>query len=320
MLATDDNENDFQYDSLVPRVLLLAVLALALAACGSDSDARGSGAAHLRVVATTTQVADLARNVAGARAEVTGLLAPNTDPHEYEVRPGDVKALARAGLVLRSGGEVDEWLDDALDGAGVDKGEVVDTGAAAGMVGDDPHWWQDPRRAEKAVVAIRDALSRADRAGAKAYRSAADRYIARLRALDRAVAQCMARVREGERLLVTSHDALGYYARRYGIQVVGAVIPALTTEAQPSAGDVAKLVATIRRTGVRTIFAESSVNPKVEQAIARETGARIGEELWADTLGPKGSSGATYIGSIAANTRALVRGFTGGRVTCRVRA
>jgi zinc/manganese transport system substrate-binding protein/manganese/iron transport system substrate-binding protein len=121
-----------------------------------------------------------------------------------------------------------------------------------------------------------------------------------------------------ERKLVTTHDALGYYADRYGIEVIGTVIPSLSTRGQPSAGEVAALARTIRDQDVKAIFAESSVNAKVEQAIARETGAVVGRPLWADTLGPPGSSGATYVDSIAANTRALVEGFTGGRATCDV--
>jgi ABC-type Zn uptake system ZnuABC Zn-binding protein ZnuA len=291
------------------RPALLLVLLIALAGCGG-SRAGGDGPT---IVATTTQLADMARNIA-PDAHVVGLLSPNTDPHEYEVRPDDVKALASADIVLRSGGEVDEWLDGALDSAGVDEQDVVDAGRAAGLEGDDPHWWQDPVRAEKAVAAIGRAFS----AAGVQDRSAA--YVSRLRRLDAGVRACMNRVPVGERKLVTSHDALGYYARRYGIRVIGAVIPALTTAAQPSAGDVANLVATIKREGVKTIFAESSVNPKVEEAVARETGARIGTALWADSLGPKGTDGATYVGSIAANTRALVDGFTGGAVDCPVDA
>jgi ABC-type Zn uptake system ZnuABC Zn-binding protein ZnuA len=130
------------------------------------------------------------------------------------------------------------------------------------------------------------------------------------------VAGCMARVPARERLLVTTHDALGYYARRYGIRVIGAVIPSLSSAGQPSAGEVAGLIATIRRTGARAVFAESSVNAKVEAAIAAATGARLGGRLWADALGPPGSSGATYAGSILADTRALTAGFSGGEVRC----
>lgn len=293
---------------MLRRAALL--LALAVAGCGGSNT--GSGDAP-SIVATTTQLADMARNIAPG-AHVTGLLAPNTDPHEYEVRPDDVKALASADIVLRSGGEADEWLDDALASAGVDEQDVVDAGAAAPIEGDDPHWWQDPQRAERAVRAIGKALADA---GVKE-RSAA--YARRLRALDEGVAACIDRVPPAQRKLVTSHDALGYYARRYGITVVGTVIPALTTAAQPSAGDVAELVATIEREGVKTIFAESSVNPKVEEAIAREAGAKIGKALWADSLGPEGSDGATYVESVEANTRALVDGFTGGAVNCSVDA
>jgi zinc/manganese transport system substrate-binding protein len=292
------------------RTALLFALLPVLAACGSGA---GGGSDGPTVVATTTQLADMARNIA-PEAHVTALLSPNTDPHGYEVRPDDVKALASADIVLRSGGEVDAWLDGALESAGVDEQDVVDAGAAAGMEGDDPHWWQDPRRAEKASVAIGKAFARAG----LPENSAA--YVRRLQTLDADVKRCIDRVPVAQRKLVTSHDALGYYARRYGIEVIGTVIPALTTAAQPSAGDVTKLVATIKRAGVKTIFAESSVNPKVEKAIARETGARIGKALWADSLGPKGSDGATYVESIAANTAALVDGFSGGVVNCRVDA
>ena len=289
------------------RRIALLILLFAAGCGGSVTSSQPT------VVATTTQLADMARDIAPG-AHVTSLLSPNTDPHEYEVRPADVKALASADVVLRSGGEVDAWLDGALDAAGVDEQDVVDVGAGVGLEGDDPHWWQDPRRAERAARAIGAAFARAglpQDSGA---------YVARLKRLDAGVRACMDRVPASERKLVTSHDALGYFASRYGITVIGAVIPALTTAAQPSAGDVADLVATIRREGVKTVFAESSVNPKVEAAIARETGARIGPALWADSLGPKGSSGATYIGSIEANARALVQGFSGGAVDCPVDA
>jgi zinc/manganese transport system substrate-binding protein len=295
-------------------------LVLVLAGCGEDGGAAHSGT--ITVVATTTQAADFVRNVTGGDADVVQLLAPNADPHEYEVRPQDVKAVSEADLVVRSGGDIDDWLEEAIEGSGSDAPVVTLSDRvktlAASEEGEefDPHWWQDPRNAVLAVDEIRTALDKADAAHKTDYDANAKAYTGKLEALDRDVAACIDKVPKDQRKLVTTHDALGYYAQRYGIDVIGTVIPSLSTAGQPSAGDTAKLIATIRRTGVKAIFAESSVNPKVEAAIASETGAEVGKALWADTLGPKGSDGATYLDSIRSNTAALVDGFTGGQVSC----
>jgi zinc/manganese transport system substrate-binding protein/manganese/iron transport system substrate-binding protein len=295
----------------IPVLLLLCA---PLAACGGESAAGAGGA--VPVVATTGQAADFARAVGGDRVEVTGLLPPNADPHDFDVRPDDVKAVAGARLVVRSGGDLDEWLEEAIESSGTEA-DTVTLAEHVELVEDDPHWWHDPRNAIRAVAALRDALAAADPAGAAQYERAAAAYTQRLRRLDRRVEACIAEVPAADRTLVTTHDALGYYARRYGIRVVGAVIPSRSTLAQPSAGETAELVETIRREGVAAVFAESSVQPDVEAAIARESGARLGRALWADTLGPEGSDGATYVDAIAANTAALVEGFSGGAVTCR---
>jgi len=295
----------------------LALAAAALAACG---DAGGSANAPV-AVATTTQVADFARAVAGDRSEIRQILQPNSDPHAYEPRPSDVKAAAGAGVVLRSGGDLDAWLDRVLRSAGSEANVVTLLDAAESRGGDggvDPHWWQDPRNAIAAVRRIRDALIAADPGGRRAYTANADAYLATLRALDRAIASCMRAIPVARRKLVTDHDALGYYAGRYGIEVVGTVIPALSTQAQASAGAVARLVRTIRSDGVATIFPESSVNPKLARAIARDAGATVGPALYADTLGPTGSAGETYIGSLRFNTEALAAGFTGDKRRCQL--
>ena len=290
--------------------MVAALIGALLAGCGEE-DAAGPGVT-LEVVATTTQAADLARNVGGDRAHVTGLLAANGDPHDYELRPHDVEAIADAGLVVRSGGEVDEWLEEAIEASG-SNAPVLDLSAHVRRRGDDPHWWQDPVNALGAVAAIDAAMRQADPAGAATYRDNAGSYARRLRRLDAAVERCFAGIPTAARKLVTTHDALGHYADRYGIEVIGTVIPSLSTEAQPSAGDTAELIETIRDAGVEAVFAESSVSSKAEAAIAREAGARVGAELWADSLGPPGSSGDTYLRSIAANTRAIVDGLGGRR-------
>jgi ABC-type Zn uptake system ZnuABC Zn-binding protein ZnuA len=297
--------------------LLAALAAASLAACGADGPASRAG--EVTLVATTTQLGDFARAVAGDRAQVRQILEPSSDPHAYEPRPSDVRAVAGAKVVVRSGGDLDAWLDDVLRNAGSNARTITvldGLRARKGAGGVDPHWWQDPRNAEIAVRRIRDALSAADAGGRARYAANAARYLGRLRALDRAIAACMSRIPPRERRLVTDHDALGYYADRYAIDVVGTVIPALSSQAQASGGEVVRLVRTIRSAGVTTIFPESSLNPKLTKAIARDAGARVGPALYADSLGTRGSPGATYLGALRANTLALVRGFGDGRTRC----
>jgi ABC-type Zn uptake system ZnuABC Zn-binding protein ZnuA len=293
---------------------ILLLVTLVAAACGDDS---GSGGGGRTVVASTTEVADLVRQVGGDRVSVDGMLRPGGDPHDYEPRPSDVAAVARAGLVFRSGGEVDDWLGDVIDNAGGDA-DVVSLIDSVHRIDDDPHWWQDPRNAERAVETIRARLTKLDPAGRSTYRHNAARLERSLHVLDARIAACVARVPPAKRRIVTTHDALGYFARRYGVKVVGSVIPSLSTQAQASAGDVQRLVDQIRREHVEAVFPESSVNPDIERAIARESGASIGGELYADSLGPKGSAGETYVGALSSDAAALVRGMSGERVDCRL--
>lgn len=295
---------------------LVAIGLSALAGCG---DMAASGAEGVPVVATTTQVADLVRNVGGERIVVDQILAPNADPHAYEPRPSDAAAIADAALVLRSGGEVDDWLVDLIDGAGGDR-PVIELADSFGGVGDratDPHWWQDPRRAAAAVATIRAALVEVDPRGRTVYERNARAYIARLRRLDSRVAACLARIPPPDRELVSTHDALGAFAERYGLEQVGEVLESRSTQAQPSSKAIGALVKEIEDRKVRAIFPESSADPAVEEAVARESGATLGAALWVDSLGPEGSGAATYIESIEANTEAIVDGLTGAAEHCR---
>jgi ABC-type Zn uptake system ZnuABC Zn-binding protein ZnuA/ABC-type Mn2+/Zn2+ transport system permease subunit len=301
------------------------LLALALTACGGTGGQKRSGT---DVVASTTQIGDWARAVAGDSARVHQILHPNSDPHEYEPRPADVEAVAGAKVVLENGDDLDAWMGTVLANAGGSP-VVVDLGARVPVrlpgEGDgeasrrDPHWWHDPRNAEAAVDAIRRALAAADPAAAATYRANAADYVRRLRALDAGIRACLARVPPAQRKLVSDHDAFGYFAHRYGITVVGAVIPSQTTQAQAAAGDIAELVRLVRRDGVRAIFPEHALSARLAEQIARETGARVGGALYGDALGAGDSPAATYLAMERANADAMVRGFTGGERGCRIR-
>ena len=309
------------------RLLVLpVVLALVAAGCGSSSSSTSPGA--IDVVVTTTQLGDIVRAIGGDAVNVHQILKPNTDPHDYEPRPKDIQETAGAKLVVTSGDDLDRWMGEVVDNAGGSP-TVLDAGAGRPVTvpGEDsgpeasrfdPHWWHDPVNVEYATTRIRDALAQADPGATAAIDRGAEAYLTKVKAMDAGIAKCFAAVPVEQRKLVTDHDAFNYFAKRYDIDVVGAVIPSQTTQAQPSAGDLAKLVDVIEREDVKAIFPESSINPKLAKAIARETGATADLALYGDTLGPAGSPGATYLGMEIANADAMVRGFTAGQARCRV--
>jgi ABC-type Zn uptake system ZnuABC Zn-binding protein ZnuA len=305
------------------RTILTFVIGTALLAAFASTgcrDGEGAGGGPA-IVVTTAQAADMVRNVAGSSADVTQILPANADPHEYEPTPSDAEALAGADLIVRSGGEVDGWLDQLIESSGSDAPVLTLSDHVRLIEGDggtDPHWWQDPRNAVAAVAAVRSELDRIDPGDARAFDANARRYASEIERLDHAIAACIGRIPADRRKLVTSHDALGYYADRYGIEVIGAAIPALSTQAQASAGETADLVDLIRAEGVGAVFPEAGVSPDLEEAIASEAGARIGGQLWADTLGPEGTAASTYLGSLRSNTEAIVDGLTDRSVRCRL--
>jgi zinc/manganese transport system substrate-binding protein len=301
-------------------------LALLGAGCGGGSSSSNDG--QLDVVATTTQIGDWVHEVGGDAVSLHQILQPNTDPHEYEPRPSDVEATAGAKLVFVNGDNLDKWMGQVVSDSGSDA-KIVDLGATVPerLPGEtsgaeaskyDPHWWHDPRNAEFAVREIEHRLALADPSHKAEFVRNAGAYLAKLLFLDGEIARCMDSVPASRRKLVTDHDAFGYFAHRYGIDVVGAVIPSQTTQAQPSAKDLSELIGLIEREGVEAVFPESSLSSKVAEAIARQTGASADYTLYGDTLGPADSTGATYLSMEEANADSMVRGFTGGRHGCRL--
>jgi ABC-type Zn uptake system ZnuABC Zn-binding protein ZnuA len=294
----------------------MVVFTICLLVCGialAGADTMVGAARPLRIVATTTQVADLARNVAGTAAHVQGILPPNVDPHDYEAVPGDLQKVASADLILENGvGLEDAWLLPLLQSVRR-RVRIVDTSRGVSLLPGsretprgDPHIWFAIPNAAQIVVNIRDALMSVDPQNAAVYRANAARYVPQLDALDKYIFQQIAMLPPARRRLVTTHDAFSYYVRRYGLTLVGAVIPSTSTEAQASAQHLAQLVAQIRAQHVKAIFVEPSVNPKLAQQVGQEAGVRVVTNLYGDTLGPVGSDGDTYLKMMRHDTDVIV--------------
>ena len=308
-------------------VAILAFAGIVLAAgCGGDDDDAPSGSQdgdRLRVVATTVQIEALAREVGGELIDLHGVVPAGADAHEFEPTASDLAAIEDAQLILRHGIELDDWLDDTLSAARNSAVSVVTSGISlqrgeAQHHGDeeeeedehgdeaaDPHVWLDPDNAKVMVQNIAAALVAADPANSAAYEANSAAYQS---GLDETKAQVQAIIDEiptADRKLVTNHDAFGYFARAFGLEVVGAVIPSVSTEAEPSAAGTAALLDTIEREGVKAIFAESSVNPDLARTLAADAGILIVDDLYGDSLGAAGSDESTVHGMLLFNARKI---------------
>ncbi|WP_433366751.1 metal ABC transporter substrate-binding protein [Actinoplanes sp. CA-142083] len=292
--------------------ILPALLALAfLAGCGSGSASSAGDA--LAVVATTPEVADFVRNVAGSDVTVTQIIKPGVDPHEYEPTPADIQAIGQAKLVVKNGVGLESWLDQTIQSAGF-QGSVVDSSQGVSLRPDDPHIWHNPQNAKIMVANIAKGLAAADPAHAADYSAAARIYSDKLDKLDADNEAAFAKLPAGQRKLVTNHDAFGYYVDRYKLEFVGSVIPSMDTSAELSAKQLTDLVAKIKSTGAKAIFTESSLPPKTAEAIAKQAGVKVigGEDaLYGDSLGELGTPQGTYLGAEEHNTRVIVAALGG---------
>ncbi len=270
----------------------------------------------LNVVATTPILADLTRQIGGARLDVSSIMPPNTDAHDFEPKPQDLVAAEGAALIVEHGLHLDAWAADMIESSGADAPVVVATTGVQTIATDeegfsegDPHVWFDPRNVKVMIDNIAAALIAADPDGTASYEARRDAYKVQLDQLDQTIADQIATIPPERRKLVTNHDAFGYYVARYGLTFVGSVIPSLDSRAEPSAKDTAELIDKIKAEGVPAIFTESSINSELEEELANEAGVEVISNLYGDTLGEPGSGADTYIGMMQTDTRLIVEGL-----------
>jgi zinc/manganese transport system substrate-binding protein len=275
-------------------------------------------AGPLPVVASFSILGDLVRQVGGDLVAVNALVGPDGDAHVYEPRPRDLRTLMAAALLVRNGLGLEGWMD-RLTGAAGFKGKVVVVASAVvprtmrengGALTTDPHAWQDPCNAVLYVRAIAGGLASVDAANAAIYRAAAEQYSARIVQMDGWIEATMTAIPPGQRRIITTHDAFGYYGARYGVEFLSA--EGISTEFEPSAKAIAALVRQIKREKVRAIFIENMTSPRMAEMLARETGAVLGGTIYSDALSPPGGPAATYLDMLQWNTKLFAKAMQTG--------
>lgn len=279
------------------RLLIFAALTIFLVSCEGHS-ASNAGTGTPVMLTSTTILADITRNIAGDRFQVDSLLPIGSDPHSYQATPQDLAKISNSKLLIINGAQYEQFLTPLLENAGGKK-TVVE--ASAGISprtnaqhGIDPHMWLDPNLVVKYAQNIRDALINIDPAGEATYRSNAEAYVVKLKDLDTWIAQQVNQIPAEKRLLVTNHEAFGYFAQRYGFKVVGTVVESFSSDASPSAGQLAALIDQIKSSKATAIFLDASDNSTIAQQIANETGVRVVTDLHLESL-TSGAPAATYI-------------------------
>lgn len=274
-----------------------------------------SGSSNLEtdpvVLTSTTFLADITRNIARDRVEVDSLLPVGTDPHSYQPTPEDVAKIEESKLLIINGAEYEHFLESLLENAG---GERETIEASSGLSvreeaesehGVDPHLWLDPNNVVIYVENIREALTHFDPDGAATYQTNADAYVNQLKELDTWIDEQVSQIPAEKRLLVTNHEALGYFSERYGFTIVGAVIPSVSSVASPSAGEMAELIDLVKSSAAPAIFLDEVENPALAQQIAAETGVTVVTDLHLESL-TDGPPAGTYIDMIKHNVMQLV--------------
>ena len=262
----------------------------------------------LKVVASFSILGDLVRNVGGNGVEVATLVGPDSDAHVYSPTPADAKKIVDAKLIVVNGLGFEGWLPRLAQSAGSKASIVTATdGIAPLRLGSDadPHAWQSVGNAKIYVANIRAALSAADPAGAGQYRANADSYLAKLDALDREARDAIAKIPPARRKVISTHNAFGYFAAAYGIEFIAPL--GVSTESEPSARDIAKIITQIRQAKIPAVFLENVSDPRLMQRISAETGAKVGGTLYSDGLTGEKGAAPTYIDMVRHNIRALTR-------------
>jgi len=292
---------------MIRRTLPALLLAILISACGRQT-ASNSAKAAPAVLTSTTILADVTRKIAGDRLQVESLLPAGADPHSYQPTPRDAAKVAGSKLIIVNGAGYEYFLKSLLENAGeettvVEASSGVNPREEAGSI--DPHMWLDPNNMIVYAENIRDALTRLDPAGEAAYKSNTENYVTQLKTLDSWIQEQVGQIQPERRLLITNHESLGYFAKQYGFTAAGAVIKSFSSDASPSAQQLADLIDEVRSSGAPAIFLDAADSDTFAHQIANETGVKVITDLHLESL-TDGPPADTYIDMMKYNVTQIV--------------
>ncbi|MGH9271106.1 MAG: metal ABC transporter solute-binding protein, Zn/Mn family [Ilumatobacteraceae bacterium] len=260
---------------------------------------------------TTNILGQVVGQLVGDLADVEIVMPLGADPHEFEPSAQQAEAMEDADLLVINGAGFEEGMADLIEQAVSEGAPVLDAASQVELTAGDPHIWMDPQRMSAVVEGLGVRLAGVDGIDSDALAGRVDDELAELTALDAELADTLGAIPADQRVLVTNHEVLGYFADRYGFEVLGAVIPSTSTGAQASAGDLEQLAATIRDAGVDKIFAETTQSADLAEALADEVGEDVQVvELFTESLGEPGSGAETYAAMMRANARLIADGLS----------
>lgn len=285
---------------------LLLVIALIALGFGYIASRNTNVQSNQSIVATTSQLWDITKNIVGNTHEVNVIFAPGIDPHEYEPSVDDLKVLNNSILVVQNGlsleSKIEKNINESVQNIFTASDYIQTLDSEEGF---DPHIWFSVPNVKVIVQNLTTELKRIDPSNSNIYDQNSKNYLAELSDLDTYIRTRVSELPIADRKVVTTHDAFNYFFNEYGLEYVGSIIPNLSTEAEPSAKDLSDLVETIKSENVKAIFLESSINTKLAETLAQETGVKLVESLYGDSLG-KDEKVSTYISMMRYNTNILV--------------
>lgn len=291
------------------KTLIVIAVSVTFLTCGNNTN-KIKDSDKIKVVSSITIINDIVKNIGKDKVEAKSICGVGIDPHTYHAKPSDPKLISEADIVFINGLALEHWIEEMIRNAGGSKTVVTATEGLNPMTdekgyGDpDPHAWFNAEYVKTYAENITNGLTSIDKKNEEFYKKNLEEYKIKLDSLNGWIKEQIETLPQEKRVLITSHDAFRYFGEAYGFEVKG--LQGISTEAKVQTEDVKKLIDLIKERNLKSVFIETSVNPKLLEEISKETGAIVGGTLFSDSVGDEGKPEGTYIGAVKHNVNTIV--------------